>query len=208
MGMDKLYALYWDFWHIPYFKVFVYAGNEVIKVFNQKIMSDKKGENIALMDWQNGKAWWANENCVIQKCRIIYHCNIKNAVPMKIVTETKTEELANGLINKITTKKSVKVDLEELNRRNKELKGKILEVLSPEEQKLLENTLPTIDGMPLEIKKEYPTDVFFDVMKGHHVHLTMSIPKSPFEELKGVLIAGLVVVAFIFYMYLNHGKVF
>ena len=207
MGMDKLYALYWDFWHIPYYKVFVYAGSEVIRVFNQKILSDKNGENVALMDWANGKAWWANENYVIQKCRIIYHGNIRSAVPMKITTETNNIELAGGLINKTTIKKSIKVDIEKLRTENEKLKEKILKGLTMEERSIIEPSLPQIDGFPMKIMKDYPTDVFFDVMKGNYVHLTMAIPKSPFEELKTVLIAGLIVVGFIFFMYFNNGKV-
>ena len=207
MGFDKVYALYCDFFHIPYYKVFVYTGNEVIRVFNQKILSDKDGENIALMDWQNNKAWFTNENYVMQKCRIIYHCNIRSAIPMKIVTDKQVNELMGGLINKTTIKKSVKVDLNQLKKENKLLHDKILLNLSPDERKLVENNLPVIDGQPLKIEKDYPTDVFFDIMKGYYVHLTMSIPKSMFEELKGVLIVGLLVIGAIAYFYLTKGSV-
>lgn len=170
MGLDFFLALWWDFWQTPYFKVFETKGNKVVKVFNRRVVNSSKGSNISLVDKPNKLAWWITEDYFVHKSRIIFYCDIDNAIPLH-VEETKI--ITGNLIIKEKTKRIMKIDT----------------------QKQKENKK---DGMPTKkVEINFPSFLLYELIEAHFVVETMAQPKSKWEELKWVFIVGIIAAAFL-----------
>lgn len=180
MGFDKIQALYWDFWLIPYYKVFVREGNQIVKVFNQRVINEEKGSTIALIDKQNKRCWWISRDYLMQKNRIIFHVSVNNAIPLILTSTERTKEICEGFINKTTKTEVLKIDKKKI--KTEEIK-----------EKLPDKT----------VEISYPPNVFYDEIESHFVSMTLAQPKDKWEQLKWVFIAGFIVLGLIAWQYFN-----
>lgn len=183
--IDKIYALYWDFLQIPYFKVFVMKENTVIKVFNQRAITSQEGSDIALIDKANKMAWWINKDNVRHKSRFMFFVNINNAMPLIINDKITTTELMDGLIIKEIKETKMKVDKNKKETTEKKLKR-------------------IINGVPSKLAEiSYPPTVFYQMIEAHFVVKITSKPKNKWEELAPVLIVVAIIVGLILWQYLT-----
>lgn len=181
MGLfDKLQALWWDFWLIPYFKVFIMKKNNVVKVFNQRVVNSQKGSNFTVIDKENKIAWWITEDYIIHKARIIIHVDIDNAIPLKI---EERKEISGNIILKEKTTKKLTID---------KIKQKI----------------DNKNGLPKILSEiHFPPTVLFQMIEAHFVEETLSEPPSKWAELKWVFIAAIIVGGFILWQFMNSSIV-
>jgi len=177
MGFDAVLKLWWDFWLIPYFRVFETKGNKVVKVFNQKAVNNDKGSSVALIDKTNKLCWWINNSYIVNKAQMMYIVDINNAIPLKV--ETITETTGNIILKEKTTKK-LTIDKKNLT---KEKTGK------PKET----------------VEIQFPPELFYEVLHSHFVEDVLSEPPSKWAELKWVIIAGIIVGGFLLYSFMSSG---
>jgi len=177
MGFDAVLKLWWDFWQIPYFRVYETKGNKVVKIFNQKVVNDDKGSSIALIDAGNKICWWISPDYIINKAQMIFIVDINNAVPLKV--ETTKETTGNIIIKEKTSKK-----------------------LSVDKKKVTKDTT----GKPKEtVEIQFPPDLFYQLIQAHFVEDVLSEPPSKWSELKWVIIAGIIVGGFLLYNLMSSG---
>lgn len=176
MGLDFFMALWWDFWQIPYFKVFESKGNKVVKVFNQKVVNPVKGSNIALIDKPNKLCWWITDDYFVHKSRIIFYCNINNGIPLHI---EETKELSGNIIIKEVTKRAIKID----SKKQKDEKN---------------------SGLPIKkVEIEFPPPLLYQLIEAHFVQEVLAQPKSKWEELKWVFIVAIIAGAFLLWQFMG-----
>lgn len=183
--IDKVFALYWDFLQIPYYKVFVLKDGIVVKVFNQKAIDKQDGSNIALIDKTDKMCWWINRSHLKHKSRFMFFVDINNAIPLVVTSTQKTSELLNGLVIKEVKTTSFKID-------------------KSKKEKIEKETKKQLDGKPFTfVEIAYPPTRFYQDIEANFVTKILSKPKSKWEELAPVLIVIVLVVAFLFWQYIG-----
>ena len=179
MGFDIISAIYWDFLLIPYYKVYETKDNKIVKVFNQKVVNSMNGSNIALIDKSNKLAWWVTNDYIIHKARIMFVVDINNAVPLKYEI---TKEISGNIITKERTTTKIKIDKSKMTKETNGIPKKIVEI-------------------------SYPTTLLYQLLEGHFIDKAMSEPPSKWEELKWVLIVGIIAGAFLLWQLMGSGIV-
>lgn len=183
--IDKLLALYWDFLQIPYYKVFVTKDKKVVKIFNQRAVTNQDGSDIALIDKSSKMAWWINKDHLVHKSRFMFFVDIKNALPLVISTSEKTTEILNGLVIKEVKKVVLKIDKKKKN-------------------KTEEKTGDILTGKPYELVEiAYPSTRFYQDIEAHFVNKILAKPRSKWEELAPVLIVIVIIVGLLLWQYVT-----
>lgn len=177
MGFDAVLKLWWDFWQIPYFRVFETKGNKVVKIFNQKVVNSDKSSSVALIDKSNKLCWWISSDYIVNKSQMMFIVDINNAIPLKV--ETISETTGNIILKEKTTKK-----------------------LSVDKKKISKETT----GKPKEtVEIQFPPELFYEILHSHFVEDVLSEPPSKWEDLKWVFIVALIVAGFLLYNLMNSG---
>lgn len=166
----------------PYFVVTILSNKRRIKKFIQPAASVEKGEAFFLIDRKLKMAWRKPEEPIIDGLKFITFVNIKNAIPLKVVKETKYETTAYSVKEKI-----------------------VLVIKEDEEKQKIEYK----DGAPEKfVEISYPPIVLYQEVDAHFIKQIAESPTTAFDKLKDwyiyIIIGGLILF---WWMNQNGGKI-
>lgn len=175
--ITKVMEVYYYITSKPYFVVYVTSHMRKVKRFIQLAASKEKGANEFLISKSLKSAWSKpdSDSVVIDGLKFICFVDLNNAIPLKITSEKsiRTGEFFNKEIIKTT----------------------IIE----DEEKQIKNYK---DGEPLTLAEiRFPPTIMFQKIEATFVKLILSQPTDKNEWMTYVLIAGLLVLGFIAFMW-------
>jgi hypothetical protein len=177
--MTKPIELYYWVFNIPYYKVMVVKDMEKIKEIVQKVTSTEKGLDIAIIDRPLKMAWWTMpEVCFRDGKKFLMTVDIENAIPLveDIKVITEGEMFIKEISISRLTKAPIKVgDIEKSGKAKR-----FIEIY-------------------------FPPTLLFQKVNAHFVKETLSNPPSKWEEMKWAIIAGVVGMVAIVYLFLQSG---
>jgi hypothetical protein len=177
--MSALHELYYWIFNIPYYKVMVVKDMEKIKEITQKVSSNQKGMDIAIIDKSSKMSWWIlPELCFRDGKKFLMTVDIDNAIPLvediKVITE------GNLFIKEISITRLTKAPIRVGDVEKSGKAKRFVEIY-------------------------FPPTLLFQKINAHFVKETLSNPPSKWEELKVAIIAGVIGVVIIFYMLFQSG---
>jgi hypothetical protein len=179
MGLEFINEAWYWITNTPYYKVMVVRDMERIKYIVQKVATNEKGKDIAIIDRGLKKAWWIfDEYCFRDGKKFLMTVDIENAVPL--VEEIKVITEGNMFIKEVSISRLTKAPIK---------MGEIEK-----------------SGMPKKFVEIYfPPTLLYEKLDAHFLTQILKGQPNVWEEKKMAIIAGVIGFVIIVYLILSSG---